>query len=118
MQERGPFSIQLTWALSRGGVAMPLAATTQEALGALEDICLIMTDGEAAVRVEVQRQLLVAIGGRGQNSPALQWTILEEHRAQVERVASDKYDDGNYQRYANGSVVRITRADWERYKHA
>jgi Protein of unknown function (DUF1488) len=97
---------------------MPLASTTHEALGALEDICFTMTDGEAAVRVEVRRDLLVAVGGRGQNSPALQLTILEEHRAQVERVASDKYDDGNYQRYANGSVIRITRADWERYKPA
>ena len=97
---------------------MPLASTTQEALGALEDICFTMTDGEAAVRVEVQRDLLVAIGGQGQNSPALQLTILEEHRAQVERVASAKYDEGNYQRYANGCVVRITRADWGRYERA
>jgi hypothetical protein len=97
---------------------MPLASTTQEALGALEDICFTMTDGEASVRVEVQRDLLVAIGGRGQNSPALQLTILEEHRGEIERIATAKYDEGNSQRYANGSVVRITRADWERYKRA
>jgi len=97
---------------------MPLASTGQEAQGALEDICFPMTDGEMAVRVEVQRSLLVAIGGLGQNSPAVQLKTLERHRGEIERIATAKYDEGNSRRYANGSVVRITRADWERYKHA
>jgi hypothetical protein len=95
---------------------MPLASTTQVAMGDLEDISLTMMDGENTVRVDVRRKLLVAIGSLGQNSPAQQLATLEKHRDQVEHVASVKYDKGDYHRYANGCVVRITLADWERYK--
>jgi hypothetical protein len=97
---------------------MPLAATTHEAMADLEDISITMMDGEFAVRVEVHRTLLVALAGSGQNSPARQLAILEAHRDQVERVASAKYDQGEYRRYANGAVVRITPTDWERHKRA
>jgi hypothetical protein len=52
------------------------------------------------------------IGGRSEGS-----IVVRPYQyfaaIQIERIASAKYDEGNYQRYANGSVVRITRADWE-----
>jgi hypothetical protein len=74
-----------------------------------------MMDGENTVRVDVRRNLLVAIGRARQNSPAQQLAILEQHRDHIEQVASVKYDKGDYHRYANGRVVCITPADWERY---
>jgi hypothetical protein len=97
---------------------MPLASTTHRAIGDREDISLTMMDGENTVRVDVQRNLLVAIGTLVHNAPAQQLAILEKHRDQVERVASAKYDQGDYHRYANGSVVCITFTDWERYGKA
>ena len=97
---------------------MPLASTTREAIGDLEDISITMMDGELAVRVEVQRRLLVALGSPGRTSPVQQLTTLEAHRPQVERVASAKFDQGEYHRYANGAVVRVTPADWDRYTRA
>ena len=95
---------------------MPLSSTTHEGLADLEDICLTMLDGENAVRVEVQRKLLAALGNLGRNSLAQQLAILEKHRDQVEQVASAKYDQGDYCSYANGCVVRVTTADWARYR--
>jgi hypothetical protein len=91
---------------------MPLASTTHIAIGDLEDISLTMLDGENIVRVDVRRNLLVTIGRLPQNSPVQQLAILEEHRDHIEQVASAKYDKGDYHRYANGRVVRITPADW------
>jgi hypothetical protein len=81
-----------------------------------ERISLIMMDGENTVRVDVRRKLLVAIGSLVHNAPAQQLAVLEQHRDQVEQIASAKYDQGDYQRYPNGSVVPITPADWERYR--
>ena len=97
---------------------MPLTLTTQKAIGDREDISLTMTDGENTVRVDVRRKLLVAIGSLVHNAPAQQLAVLEEHRDQVEQVASAKYDHGDYHRYANGFVVCITPTDWERYRRA
>ena len=94
---------------------MPLESTTHGAIGDREEISLAMKDGENTIRVDVHRSLLVAIGSLGQNSSAQQLTILETHRNRVEQIASAKYDDGDYQRYANGTVVPVTPSDWERY---
>jgi hypothetical protein len=101
-----------------GRAAMPLASTTHEAMGDVEDISITMMDGEFAVRVEVQRKLLVALASLGRSSPAQQLATLQAHREQVERVASAKYDHGDFHRYANGAVVRVTPADWDQHRRA
>ena len=95
---------------------MPLASTTHGAIGDREDISLTMMDGENTVRVDVRRNLLVTIGSLVHNAPAQQLAILEKHRGLIEQIASAKYDKGDCLRYANGCVVRVTPADWERYK--
>ena len=115
LRELRPKQARTPATVSRG-VAMPLASTTHRAIGDLEDISLTMLDGENTVRVDVQRNLLVTVGRLRQNSPAQQLAILEEHRDHIEQVASAKYDKGDYHRYANGRVVRITLGDWERYR--
>jgi hypothetical protein len=94
---------------------MPLVSTTHVAIGDREEISFAMKDGEDTVRVDVPRSLLVALGSLGQNSLAQQLTILEKHKDRVEQIASAKYDEGEYKRYANGAVVPITPYDWERY---
>jgi hypothetical protein len=94
---------------------MPLVSTTHMAIGDREEISFAMKDGEDTIRVDVHRSLLVAIGSLGQNSSAQQLTILEKHKTRVEQIASAKYDEGEYQRYANGAVVPVTPSDWERY---
>ena len=37
---------------------------------------------------------------------------LEEHRNSIEQIASAKYDEGDYHRYANSTVVPVGMADW------
>lgn len=93
---------------------MPLARTTHEAIDAVEEFSFLMLDGEKLVRIDVHRRLLEDITGLRSRSSAAYLAALEEHRGRLEQIASAKYDSGDYLRYANSSVVPITKTDWTR----
>jgi hypothetical protein len=93
---------------------MPLTPTTHEVLASFEDISFVMLDGERTVRVDVPRNLLMAIARSGRGSAVGCKAVFETHRGDIERVASAKYDAGNFHSYANGCVVPVRPDDWAR----
>jgi hypothetical protein len=97
----------MTW-----GPAVPLTPTTHAAIDAFEEISFLMVDGERIVRVDVHRTLLAGIAKSLRRSPQGYLAALEEHRNSIEQIASAKYDEGDYRRYANSTVVPVGMADW------
>ena len=94
---------------------MPLMPTTHAAIDAFEEISFLMVDGERVVRVDVHRALLAGISKSPRRSPQGYLAALEEHRNSIEQIASAKYDEGDYLRYANSTVVPVGMADWAHY---
>lgn len=93
---------------------MPLTSTTHSAVDAFEELSFPMLDGERIVRIDVHRRLLEDIDRSLRRTPAGYLAALEEHRSRIEQIASAKYDEGDYLRYANSSVVPIRKTDWAR----
>jgi hypothetical protein len=96
------------------GASMPLTPTTHAAIDAFEDISFLMADGERIVRVDVHRGLLAGIAKSLRRSREGYMAAFEEHRDSIERLASAKYDEGDFRSYANSYVVPIRLADWAR----
>jgi len=98
--------------MTLGGPPVPLTPTTHAAIDAFEEISFLMVDGERLVRVDVHRALLAGIAKSPRRSPKSYLAALEEHRNSIEQIASAKYDEGDYHRYANSTVVPVGMADW------
>jgi len=94
---------------------MPLTRTTHAAVDAFEEFSFPMLDGDNVVRIDVPRRLLEDIDRSLRRTPAGYLAALEEHRSRIEQIASAKYDEGDYLRYANSSVVPIKQTDWTRH---
>ena len=84
---------------------MPLTPTTPETICDRDAFCFVMLDGDSFVRVDVHRSLLERITFRRSESAHL--AAFEEHRGAIERIASAKYDRGDYRSFANSRVVPI-----------
>src|SRR5262245_48730093 len=92
---------------------MPLASTTYRERTHPEGLSFQMVDGGNAIRVDVQRTLLAALGASPSCSDGRDLSTFERHREQLEQIARQKYDGGEYHDYANSCIVVIARADWE-----
>jgi hypothetical protein len=88
---------------------MPLTPTTPDAICDRDAISFVMLDGDSFVRVDVQRALLERITSRC--SAAAQMAAFDQHRRDIERIASAKYDRGDFSSFANSCVVPIVSAD-------
>ena len=88
---------------------MPLTRTTPDAICDRDAISFVMLDGDNFVRVDVHRTLLERITSRYTASEHL--AALGEHRSALERIASEKYDQGEFCSFANSRVVPIAAAD-------
>jgi hypothetical protein len=94
---------------------MPLDPTTHKAINAFDDFSFLMLDGKKFVRVDVHRRLLEDIAESLHRSPAGYLAALEGLRRSIEQIASAKYDEGDYLKYANSCIVSIKKADWMRH---
>jgi hypothetical protein len=93
--------------------AMPLASTTYRERTHPEGLSFQMVDGGNAIRVDLQRTLMAALGASPSCSDGRDLSTFERHREQLEQIARQKYDCGEYHDYANSRIVVIARADWE-----
>lgn len=92
---------------------MPLTSTTPGPVCESDSISFVMLDGESFVRVDVARALLERMTIRRTDAGHL--AAFDEHRRAIERIASAKYDRGDYRSFANSRVVPIGPADLLRY---
>jgi hypothetical protein len=88
---------------------MPLTPTTPDAICDRDAVSFVMLDGESFVRVDVERELLMRITSR--RSAADHLAAVGQHRVALERIASDKYDRGDFRSFANSCVVPIGPTD-------
>jgi hypothetical protein len=95
---------------------MPLASLSHAPSAGFGEISFRMQDGEKPVRVDVRDELLMLMRIPRPRSPGGYLPAFDKYRDQLERIASAKYDQGNFASYANGCVVAITCADWERHR--
>lgn len=92
---------------------MPLSSTTPGPVCELDTISFVMLDGESFVRVDVARSLLEYVTVRRSDAGHLE--AFGHYRKAIERIASAKYDRGDYRSFANSRVVPIGPADVQRY---
>jgi len=97
---------------------MPLASLSHAPSSGFGEISFRMQDGEKPVRVDVRDELLKSMQSPRPSSPEGYLPAFDKYRDQLERIASAKYDLGDYATYANSCVVAITGADWERHRRA
>ena len=88
---------------------MPLTPTTPDAICDRDAVSFVMLDGESFVRIDVQRALLERLTSRC--SASAQMAAFDQHRRDIERIASEKYDRGDFRSFANSRVVPIVPAD-------
>ena len=88
---------------------MPLTPTTPDAICDRDAISFVMLDGDSFVRVEVQRALLQRMTSRHSDYDHL--AAVDKLREILERIASEKYDRGDFRSFANSRVVPIRSAD-------
>jgi hypothetical protein len=88
---------------------MPLIATTPDAICDRDAISFVMLDGESFVRVDVPRRVLDRL--TSMRSREAQLAFFNERRPAIERIASEKYDAGEFCGFANSRVVPIMPAD-------
>jgi hypothetical protein len=93
---------------------MPLTPTPPDAICDVDAISFVMLDGDSFVRVDIHRTLLQQITSRCTDQEHL--AAFEEHRDVIERIASEKYDRGEFRSFANSRVVPIGTADLARYE--
>jgi|SRR6185369_345088 uncharacterized protein DUF1488 len=97
---------------------MPLASLSHAPSAGFGEISFQMQDGERPVRVDVPDELLKSIQSPRPSAPDGYLPAFDKYREQLERIASAKYDVGDYANYANSCVVAIRWADWERHLRA
>jgi Protein of unknown function (DUF1488) len=90
----------------------PLSSISEAPRAAFGEVSFLMREGDRTVRVDVSRELLTYLQGFNPGSREANLSWFQRHRERIERAASSKYDDGDYQRYANSCVVRIRLADY------
>src|SRR6185312_10394935 len=88
---------------------MPLTPTTPDAICDRDAISFVMLDGDSFVRIDVHRALLERMTSRC--SASAQMAAFGEHRGVIERIASAKYDRGDFSSFANSRVVPIVPDD-------
>lgn len=74
-----------------------------------------MQDGDEQVRVDVRDELLTFIQSPRPSSPRDYLAVFDKFRDELERIATTKYDQGDFGTYANGRVVTVTWTDWKRH---
>jgi|SoiMethySBSTD1v2_1073268.scaffolds.fasta_scaffold4265684_1 hypothetical protein len=92
---------------------MPLTPTSPDAICDAGTISFLMLDGDSFVRIDVQQSLLQRV--TASRSDAAYLTAFGAHRKAIERIASAKYDEGDFCSFANCRVVPIGPADLSRY---
>jgi len=92
---------------------MPLTPTTPDAVCDSGTISFLMLDGESFVRVDVHQTLLRPIAPARSDADYL--TAFDAHRRAIEKIASAKYDEGDFCSFANFRVVPVGPADLARY---
>lgn len=92
---------------------MPLTPTTPDAICEADTVSFLMLDGESFVRIDVHRGLLERITPSRTHRAYL--AAFDAHRSAIERMASAKYDQGDFRSFANSRVVPIGPADLGRY---
>ncbi|HJU33181.1 MAG TPA: DUF1488 family protein [Hyphomicrobiaceae bacterium] len=88
---------------------MPLTATTPDAICDRDAISFVMLDGDSFVRVDVPRSVLDRMTSL--RSQEAQLAAFNERRPAIERIASAKYDAGDFCGFANSRVVPIAPDD-------
>ena len=91
---------------------MPLTLTTPDPICDRDAVSFVMLDGEGFVRVDVDRTLLARMTSRRSDCEHL--AAVGQHRNAIERIASEKYDRGDFHSFANSRVVPIGSADLAR----
>jgi hypothetical protein len=93
--------------------AMPLTATTPDPISDRDAISFVMLDGESFVRVDVHRAVLDRMTSL--RSETAQLAVFNDNRIAIERIASAKYDEGDFCGFANSRVVPIVPRDLLRF---
>jgi uncharacterized protein DUF1488 len=93
---------------------MPLTPTTPDAVCDSGTISFLMLDGESFVRVDVHQTLLQPLAPARSDAMAY-LTAFDAHRRAIEKIASAKYDEGDFCSFANCRVVPVGPADLARY---
>jgi hypothetical protein len=88
---------------------MPLTPTTPDAICDRDAVSFVMLDGDSFVRVDVHRALLQRMTSRHSDSEHL--AAFGAHRSAIERIASAKFDQGEFRSFANSRVVHIVPSD-------
>ncbi len=92
---------------------MPLTPTFPDAICDTDVITFLMLDGDSSlVRVDVQRALLQRV--TPSRSDAAHLAVFGAHRDVIEKVASEKFDEGDFRSFPNCRVVPIGPADLPR----
>ncbi len=91
---------------------MPLTPSFPDAICDSDVIAFLMFDKDSLVRVDVQRALLQRV--TPSRSDAAHLAVFEAHREAIEKVASDKFDEGDFNSFPNCRVVPIGLADLPR----
>ncbi len=91
---------------------MPLTPTTPDPICDRDAVSFVMLDGEGFVRVDVDRTFLERMTSRRSDSEHV--VAVGQHRNAIERIASEKYDRGDFHSFANSRVVPIGSADLPR----
>jgi len=95
---------------------MPLTPTTPDPICDRDAISFVMLDGDNFVRIDVHRAVFQRMTPRSSDSAQL--AAFDEHRTAIEQIASEKYDQGDFSRFANSRVVPIVPDDMRRHVSA
>jgi hypothetical protein len=96
----------------REASTMPLTPSFPDAICDTDVITFLMFDGDSLVRVDVQRAVLQRV--TPSRSDAAHLAMFDAHREAIEKVASDKFDEGDFRSFPNCRVVPIGLADLPR----
>jgi hypothetical protein len=105
-------SVHLAVQRKREASIMPLTPTFPDAICDTDVITFLMFDEDSLVRVDVQRSVLQRV--TPSRSDAAHLAVFDAHRDAIEKVASEKFDEGNFNTFPNCRVVPIGLADLPR----
>jgi hypothetical protein len=100
----------------REASAMPLTPTFPDAICDIDVVSFLMFDEDSLVRVDVQRAVLQRFTPLRSDEAHL--AVFDAHRCAIEKVASEKFDEGDFGSFPNCRVVPIGPADLPRIAHS